>query len=173
MNEHAGPACALSVLIVGVFAVLLHDKNPPPSQPASASLAAASPAVSGPAIDRGVERTTAESPRLGKTERASPDPLPQPKSSPTAEIRLAEPALRPAIAQREPSPKPLVRHAARQTPIQRRSSATIVEEGETLADVSERIYGSTDAAETIWKANRDQLAGLDSLLTAGMLLRTP
>ena len=29
MNEHAGPACALSVLIVGLFAVLLHDRGQP------------------------------------------------------------------------------------------------------------------------------------------------
>jgi hypothetical protein len=54
-----------------------------------------------------------------------------------------------------------------------RGDFTVVEPGETLADVAERVYGSDRAAESLWKANRDQLASLESPLPKGTLLRTP
>jgi hypothetical protein len=49
----------------------------------------------------------------------------------------------------------------------------VVEPGETLTDVATRVYGSADATEAVWKANRDQIARIDSPLVRGMLLRTP
>jgi len=171
MNEHAGPACALSVLIVGVFAVLLHDKNTPPAQPrpTAPSLANAAPADPPAAIDPRVEKAAVESPRPADPSR---DPHP-PASAPTAEIKPVEPSPAKRAARVEPRPEPAVRRAARRSPAPRRSSATIVEDGETLADIAARTYGTPDAAESIWKANRDQLARRDATLTPGMLLRTP
>jgi hypothetical protein len=42
-----------------------------------------------------------------------------------------------------------------------------------LSDVAIRVYGSSGSTETLWKANRDQLDRIDSLLANGSLLRTP
>ncbi len=49
----------------------------------------------------------------------------------------------------------------------------MVEPGEKLADVATRVYGSPDEAEALWRANRDQVAMIDSALAKGTLLRTP
>ena len=45
--------------------------------------------------------------------------------------------------------------------------------GETLADLAARVYGSADAVEVLWRANRDQLEAPDSPIRPGSLLRTP
>ena len=45
--------------------------------------------------------------------------------------------------------------------------------GESLTDVAARVLGSADAAEALWRANRDQLESPESPLRAGTLLRTP
>jgi hypothetical protein len=50
---------------------------------------------------------------------------------------------------------------------------TIVKAGEKLADVATRVYGTSDAAEPLWRANRDQVALIDSPLASGTILRTP
>ena len=66
MNEHAGPACALSVLIVGVFAVLLHDKDRPPTRPEPHPAVAADRPRSAPTAAgsiRVARRATVEPPR--------------------------------------------------------------------------------------------------------------
>ena len=164
MNEHAGPACALSVLIVGVFAVLLHDKNPPPAppRPAASDLASATPAPprTAPRIDDHARRAAAESP-------PPIAPRPPPAPTPTVEIRPAPHVPSSPAPRRQPATRP------RPIPARPRASTTIVEPGETLADVAARIYGEADAADAIWKANRDQLAARDAALTGGMLLRTP
>jgi hypothetical protein len=54
-----------------------------------------------------------------------------------------------------------------------RSAFTQANEGESLADVAERVYGSSDAIERLWKANRDLLDSRDERLAAGTVLRTP
>jgi hypothetical protein len=55
----------------------------------------------------------------------------------------------------------------------RPAAFTVVEKGETLEDVSIRVYGSSDRVDTLWRANRDLLPSQDSVLAAGSLLRTP
>jgi len=48
-----------------------------------------------------------------------------------------------------------------------------VEDGETLEDVTLRIYGSSDQLDLLWRANRDLLPRKNSPLSAGTVLRTP
>jgi hypothetical protein len=50
---------------------------------------------------------------------------------------------------------------------------TRTREGETLADVALRVYGSADRANLLWLANRDFLDRRDDPLRAGTPLRTP
>jgi nucleoid-associated protein YgaU len=50
---------------------------------------------------------------------------------------------------------------------------TEVQKGETLRDVAKRVYGSTDALDSLWRANRDVLPHIDSPLSSGSVLRTP
>jgi nucleoid-associated protein YgaU len=45
--------------------------------------------------------------------------------------------------------------------------------GESLPDIAERVYGSREATESLWKANRDQIERVDSPLAIGTLLRAP
>jgi hypothetical protein len=54
-----------------------------------------------------------------------------------------------------------------------RSAFTVVSPGETIEDVSLRVYGTFEESDTLWRANRDALARKDSPLSPGMLLRTP
>jgi hypothetical protein len=49
----------------------------------------------------------------------------------------------------------------------------VVEPNETIADVALRVYGTSEDADALWRANRDTLPRLDSPLSAGTLLRTP
>jgi nucleoid-associated protein YgaU len=59
-------------------------------------------------------------------------------------------------------------------PARRPSGAfTRVAAGESLAEVALRVYGTAEAARTIWQANRDQLDRPDAPLGAGTVLRTP
>ncbi len=50
---------------------------------------------------------------------------------------------------------------------------TRVLEGETLLDVSQRVYGTREHRNTLWRSNRDQLDRPDSSLREGTVLRTP
>jgi hypothetical protein len=54
-----------------------------------------------------------------------------------------------------------------------RSAFTTVQDGETLEDVTIRIYGSSDQVDLLWRANRDLLPRRNSPLSAGAVLRTP
>ena len=54
-----------------------------------------------------------------------------------------------------------------------RSPFTVAVAGETIADVSRRIYGSTDQVELLWRANRDLLGERDTPIAPGTVLRTP
>jgi hypothetical protein len=58
-------------------------------------------------------------------------------------------------------------------PTRSNSAFTQSEEGETLADVAVRVYGTTDAARKLWLANRDIVQRPKARLAAGTLLRTP
>jgi hypothetical protein len=178
MNEHAGPACALSVLIVGFFAVLLHDRgqSTPTANPIAQNRSASVP-------DRVVSPAKDGSPRpIREPQLASPTPTASASAkmveapSPSTSIEFA-----PISPSKPPSPstaapKPLmsggeVARTPRALPV--RTPFTVVLSGETLADVATRVYGSSDSTRDLWKANRDQVARIDSVLARGMLLRTP
>ncbi len=183
MNEHAGASCALSVLIVGVFAVLLHDRAPSPRSPASQPEATARIDVEPPAAPEAEPAPTPAEPPAVVTPAPPPQLAPvqapivprkavAPVQPPAAEIPAIEaprPVIKPRVAIVPPRP-PI---APKRVPRRAASSFTEVEAGETLADVSARVYGTADLVESLWKANRDQLAKLDSPLGRGTLLRTP
>jgi hypothetical protein len=186
MNEHAGPACALSGLIVGIFAVLLHDRNPPPPVPPSPArgVSSASPRGGAPSSP---DTPAAIRPAPPREVAASPAPAEGASvARPTValrEIRVENPPTPgspppgpppEAKARPRPSrPEPPVEPPKKPTPPFPRSSFAIVEPGESLADVAARVYGSKEAAEALWKANRDQVERVDSPLARGTLLRTP
>jgi hypothetical protein len=54
-----------------------------------------------------------------------------------------------------------------------RSAFTVARPDETIEEIALRIYGTSDQAETLRKANRDTLPREDSPLSSGMVLRTP
>jgi hypothetical protein len=68
------------------------------------------------------------------------------------------------------APVQLPKHAS---PVAPRPTFAIVEQGESLAEVAVRVYGSKDATEALWQANRDQVERVDSPLARGTLLRAP
>jgi hypothetical protein len=179
MNEQAGPACALSVLIVGFFAVLLHDKERSSSrqEPSPPPIARDAPKPRDP---EPVTPSSPSTPRL-ETNLVAPAPKNPSLESLTPRAELAGTSgdrklpgsvhriegLEGSGGRREPLPNSPTRTAGP------RGDFTVVEPGETLADVAERVYGSDRAAESLWKANRDQLASIESPLPKGTLLRTP
>jgi hypothetical protein len=179
MNEQAGPACVLSVLIVGAFAVLLHDKDrgtspPKPSLPSMArdnpeprDPESARPAL--PATPRLETTLVAPVPKARGLEsqvpRTPPAESPRDRDSPGPEDRVV------GLENASGPPRKVPKLPKRS--VRARGDFTVVEPGETLADVAERVYGSNRAAESLWKANRDQLGTLESPLQAGTLLRTP
>ena len=61
----------------------------------------------------------------------------------------------------------------RPNPLLPRRAFASVEPGEGLADVARRVYGSADAADRLWQANRDTLPRPETPLAPGTLLRTP
>ncbi len=177
MNEHAGPASALSVLIVGVFAVLLHDRQPPPK--ASPPLPnkqvivndlirqPKSPTTPDVSSSRPAKVSATEKPVVRAAEVRKPA---EPVTPPTSTARVEK---RPDT-QGSATPRPSVStEPPKSVATSPRGPFTVVQAGETLVEVARRIYGTTDAAETLWRANRDQVAMIDSPLTRGTLLRTP
>ncbi len=83
-------------------------------------------------------------------------------------------ATRPAEPVSPPKEQP-ASHAAGSAPAStaHRSAFTTVQDGETLEDVTIRIYGSSDQLDQLWRANRDLLPRRNSPLSAGAVLRTP
>jgi nucleoid-associated protein YgaU len=181
MNRQVGPSIVLSVLIVCFFAVALFQHDPPRSarsrgQNGSFKGIARSAAGAGAPGDKSAVPTgLAEVGRPISSEReigvrsAGRD-----GTSPYARLASA----RGGILEREQS-------AARdglgtkkeRAPIeisrQPLSEFTVVVADETLEDVARRVYGSTDSVDSLWRANRDSLPRKSSLLTAGVVLRTP
>ena len=179
MNEHAGPACVLSVLIVGIFAVLLHDRERPPvtSKAVAPEAKYGTPRRRVPASPTG---RASPPPHLETGHRRAPPkavdvppsipgsrtrrPLEESRRSSSSETRAGQGRRRGPVPTRvDPRPRP----------VGPRSPFTVVQPGENLADVATRVYGSPDAKEAVWKANRDQIARIDSPLARGTLLRTP
>jgi hypothetical protein len=76
---------------------------------------------------------------------------------------------RPVPAKEDVIEKPHQRQMAHQP----RAAFTVVERDETIGDVAVRIYGSIDALDVLWRANRDLLPQKDSPLSPGTFLRTP
>lgn len=164
MNENVGASIALSFLIVGVVAVVLYRPEALPPRPAAAEpievVATAEPETNDPlppptsTVPSPAPDGPAREPARQRILAASPDPLPE---APT-------PAAPPA--------RPISRRAAEVTP-GFHPTFTTTSEGETLADVARRVYGSAAATQDLWLANRDHVARIDAPLPAGTLLRTP
>ncbi len=107
-----------------------------------------------------------------------------PPSSPAAVASItaaAAPAPEAASTPKPAAPAVETQRPARSTrvldpataPQGRRSAFTTVKDGETLEEVSMRVYGTTDEVELLWKANRDVLPRRNASLAAGLVLRTP
>ena len=155
MNRDAGAGAVLSFVVVALVAVAFHRPETP--------LAAVRPA-------RPIEA-------VAPPRDAPPPPLPRP----TPGVPLPELSPAPELPPRPPRPAPVpsqaprpIRPASRRRAVRRPESAfALVEQGESLADVARRVYGSESEAESLWLANRDQLDGPSAPVHAGMLLRTP
>jgi len=91
---------------------------------------------------------------------------PGPAPSPVA-TRSADPGSRPKEKPAGPAVGSAPARAAH------RSAFTTVQDGETLEDVTIRIYGSSDQIDLLWRSNRDLLPRRNSPLNAGAILRTP
>ena len=97
MNEHAGPATLLSALIVALFAVLLHERQPPskaqpvastppavakdpvakPAAPSVVDVIAARPAVSAPPVNpRGPDPLPSRASSISLTKQIETKPVP-------------------------------------------------------------------------------------------------
>jgi hypothetical protein len=188
MNRQVGPSIVLSVFIVCFFAVALfrHDQKRPtadgtrkhafqgsaspehsgstPKPDFPAGLAATSNGGAmkpGPDIDR--ESTS----RGGGPRITIADPNP-PTIRP-ASVRSQRASEQPAAAKADFDKMP-AQHRRMHQP---HSAFTVVRREESIADVAVRIYGSTDAVEELWRANRDLLPERDSALASGTFLRTP
>ncbi len=186
MNEHAGAASALSVLIVGLFAILLHDRQPsPPPRPPMADSSpaprkssspiastesgksvskAGKPAAVKPVLAPDPGRVVTRSPEISAP-LAAPLPKPAPPAPPVKKLASSVARLAPEAAQKGTSTP--------SKPSTPKAPFTVVRNGEDLVAVANRVYGSSSAAEGLWKANRDQVNSIDSPLRRGTLLRTP
>jgi hypothetical protein len=72
---------------------------------------------------------------------------------------------------RTPAP---ARGAQRSVPAREpRCAFTVARADETIEDIALRVYGRSDRAGSLWRANRDTLVHPDSPISPGMLLRTP
>ncbi len=188
MNRQVGPSIVLSVFIVCFFAVALF-RHEPKRLAADRAGKQALRDDSGPRPSTGPPRIDFRR-RLTAKSTGAPPPGGPVAVSETARPReaiivttseLGPPTIRTAASRYETAggqpvpvgadvdPRPHPVRAVNQ-PL---SAFTVVERDETIADVAVRIYGSTGAADALWRSNRDLLPDKDSPLTAGTLLRTP
>lgn len=199
MNRHAGASFTLSVLIVAFFAVVLYQPDPHRASssggrsPSRSSAPDPVAANAGPAPTPGVPliEATAERVPLPVEESRTPSAIasgPRPLSSrppagrdpagaatvsrPTG-VRRFDPGLPPRSKEADP-PAPF-QTVSRRRPVTPapRSAFTQVGEGESLADVAARVYGTREAAHDLWMANRDVIDNPETPLRNGSLLRTP
>jgi hypothetical protein len=199
MNRNVGASFTLSILTVLTFAVVLYQPDPPPTPPAGPR-AAPAPLTSAATVDVIEARdpdalrptraapapATARREEVGTVARSAPAtdrtrpaaPAAQPTSSEAARPRLAsrrvitETVSKPRAAEAVAAPGHVVATAV-PGPGEARGAFTKVRPGESLAAVALRVYGSDDAAEQLWSANRDLLDREDAPLREGTLLRTP
>jgi hypothetical protein len=158
METRAGTSVLLSLCIVAIAAVALYRPDPPrtPSTIASESV---------------LTDAMAEPEALVDASSELPEPtagIPLPDPSPAIATTVARPVEVPMPSR----PASAGKNAAvtRRRP---ESAFTTVGVGETLPAVAARVYGTTDAAETLFRANRDVLSDPDDPLQVGGMLRTP
>jgi hypothetical protein len=187
MNSQVGPSIILSVFIVCFFAVALFRHEPRHSaargggkqalrgNPGQAPRSASRPTDIGARL---------AAPSIRRPLRPAPETASEKARGGTNAFTSAEvssPIVRPASARSETAIERLlssegdvVEKANREPAAQRpRSAFTVVERDETIRDVAVRIYGSLDAVDSLWRANRDLLPTRESALSPGTFLRTP
>ncbi len=143
-----------------------------------AAAASAPPEPTPPQPTFGVAWPGGHDPVAAVAEPAPPSLAPPAGSGTVAAEPVVVPSLvgvRGATPTPEASASPTIGPAAESPPISRvpTTPLTAVHEGETLADVAERVYGSTRATHSLWQVNRDALDSDVQPLQAGMVLRTP
>jgi hypothetical protein len=177
MNRQVGPSIVCSVLIVFFFAVAFFPRGSPHSNTdRTHTVGPADRAVSGSArsaVESGRSAGRIEQPNLVASNAGSgADSAPavaQAGHSRATIRRAARSSGTAPAAERDEHAIKGTAPSARQS----LSAMTVVEENETMADVSLRVYGRTDQAEALWRANRDALPRVDTPLSTGMVLRTP
>jgi hypothetical protein len=165
MNQHLGATYALSVLVVISSAIAFYRADggrnvPRPSDKVSRTE---------PVLQR--PRAEPASPTVARAAVAPPD---RPAGQRQTSARLVTSRSAATDIQGTSSPS----RAAAAGPVamggdRPRGGFTRVGDGESLVDVSRRLYGSPDRAAALWRANRDQLPSPSAPLEAGMMLRTP
>jgi hypothetical protein len=176
MNRQVGPSIVFSVLIVCFFAVALFQHDPPRSARGRLGQREIVKSPRTAAVTDNVERNgstssdeprpprqAADSRRLNPRTGDAPSARVLPVSTRTQGTNESAPivtaglkAAAPADSRREPA-----------------SAFIVVQANETIRDVALRVYGSSERAAALWRANRDALPVLDSPLSSGMVLRTP
>ena len=176
MNRQVGPSIVFSVLIVCFFAVALFQRDPPRSARARLGQREIVKSPRPAAVTDNIERNGSPSPddprqplqaadarRLNPKTGDAPGARVLPVSARTQGTSESAPiitaglkAAAPADSLREPA-----------------SAFIVVQANETIRDVAVRVYGSSERAAALWRANRDALPVLDTPLSTGMVLRTP
>lgn len=161
LDPRVGASFGLSFLVVGVAAVALY----PTAEPARrAGTVAARPSVRSGGPDQ-VPATHRRDPRIGAARETLAS------GAGLAGMERIAPNRRNHTARSSEQVRTLVQYR----PTQRRPLAafTDVRSGESLADVARRVYGTEQATQSLWLANRDQVSEPAASLRSGMLLRTP
>lgn len=177
MNKNVGASFGLSVLTVIFFAVVLYQPDRSPAPPGAGVVAAP--------VETVEARPPVEAPEPVFTRAVLPDPVetsrrvltPAAKQVSAARPVAVAPKVKPAADERAPAvalTRPVSRRAT--PPVMKpepRTAFTQARTGESLEDVASRVYGSSDAAKTLWLSNRDILDRADGPIRPGTLLRTP
>jgi hypothetical protein len=183
MTRHPLPSIVLSVSIVCFFAIALFQPDPPTPlrgvrrTPAGserarfrsvAPAAGASTAAATSGMSQGPSKRSL--PAIGGASN------PRSADGTSASAATARPVSHRTRGPRENSDRESTapqREHTHKGAVAPRAPFTVVKAGESLGDVSLRVYGTTGAAISLWRANRDSLERQDSPLAVGMLLRTP
>jgi hypothetical protein len=196
MNRQVGPSIILSVLIVCFFAVALFQRDPPRSARARSGLGETEKSPRTASVIEDIQRkgsTATDEPRQPRRAadarrlNAGPGAAPNARVLPasartqgkeaapivTAGLKVAAPV----NLRREPASPIVTAGLKAAAPVDLRrepaSAFIVVQANETIRDVALRVYGSSERAAALWRANRDALPVLDSPLSSGMVLRTP
>ncbi len=188
MNEHAGMGCALSGLIVIVFALIFHEKERPIRVTATDPQVSTQPQTPTksivPPTSPSVPQVKAEAVR-GESEVISASNSPSPKPERSDRVEVVPPAPSVSLVSIKPESRPsMIAPAATKPvatrvdlspprPLSARSTITIIAKGERLVDVAVRVYGSAEDTVKLWRANRDRLTSVDDPVSEGWMLRTP